>query len=142
MFIPITYTEAQIEELGTENLVYPFTDKDAVYDGKLHQYELTNAYFQERGRNLEVEIDGNEPDKVKNFLKYLRMKVYTRIYNHNKSTSTAKHFWKQCSLKVATCLTTATFQALQEWTSTQCKICRLMLCETKREIGTRTLSAC
>ena len=86
MFKPEIYTEAEIEELGTENLVYPFTDKDAIYDPKLHQYELTNAYFQERGRNLEVEIDGNEPDKVKNFLRYLRMKVYTRIYNHNKST--------------------------------------------------------
>ena len=86
MFKPEIYTEAQIEELGTENLVYPFTDKDAIYDPKLHQYELTSKYFQERGRNLEVEIDGNQPDKVQLFLTALRRKFYTKIYNTNKST--------------------------------------------------------
>jgi hypothetical protein len=47
---------------------------------------LTSKYFQERGRNLEIEISGNDPNKVKHFLKDLRRKVYSRIYNTNKST--------------------------------------------------------
>ena len=80
------YTESEIAELGEENLNYPYSDKDATYIGLNHQYELTSKYFQERGRNLEVEVTGNDPDKVKNFLKALRLKFYTKIYNTNKSS--------------------------------------------------------
>ena len=47
---------------------------------------MTSKYFQERGRNLEVEISGTNPDKVKQFLTALRRKFYSRIYNTNKST--------------------------------------------------------
>lgn len=80
------YTREQLEQLDEREIKFPFTDEDAVYIGRDHQYELTSKYFEERGRNLELEIDGNEPDKVKHFLRYLRMKVYNRIYTHNKST--------------------------------------------------------
>lgn len=80
------YTEEQLEELDESQLHFPFSDKDATYVGKDHQYELTSAYFEERGRNLQTEISGNEPDKVKNFLAYLRRKFYTKIYNTNKSS--------------------------------------------------------
>ena len=80
------YTKEQLEELDESQIHFPFSDDDAVYIGKTHQYELTSKYFQERGRNLEIEISGNSPDKVKLFLSQLRTKVYTRIYNTNKST--------------------------------------------------------
>lgn len=80
------YTEEQIENLNENELHYPYSDKWATYNGEFHQYELTSAYFQERGRNLEVEIDGTEPEKVKHFLTALRVKVYTYIYTHSKST--------------------------------------------------------
>lgn len=80
------YTEEQLEELTESEIHFPFSDKDATYVGLDHQYELTSKYFQERGRNLEVEIDGNQPDKVKLWLTALRRKFYTKIYNTNKST--------------------------------------------------------
>lgn len=80
------YTEEQLQELDESQVHFPFSDKDATYVGLDHQYELTSKYFQERGRNLEVEIDGNQPDKVQLFLTALRRKFYTKIYNTNKST--------------------------------------------------------
>lgn len=80
------YTESQLQSLQENQLKYPFSDKDATYDGVFHQYELTPKYFEERGRNLLEEVDGDAPDKVKHFLKFLRTKVYLYIYNHNKST--------------------------------------------------------
>lgn len=80
------YTEEQLEELSEKEITFPFSDKDATYVGLDHQYELTSKYFQERGRNLEVEVQGNQPDKVKLFLTTLRRKFYSKIYNTNKST--------------------------------------------------------
>ena len=78
-FVPQHYTEEQIELLGEDKITYPFNDKDATYIATDHQYELTSKYFQERGRNLEVEITGTQPDKVKKFLTDLRRKFYTKI---------------------------------------------------------------
>lgn len=86
------YTKEEIIELGDENLHYPYSDRDATYVGLDHQYELTSAYFQERGRNLEVEITGTQPDKVKLWLTALRRKFYTKIYNTNKSTRQQLNF--------------------------------------------------
>lgn len=86
------YTKEQIALLGVENIHYPFTDDDAKYVGLDHQYELTSKYFQERGRNLEIEITGNQPDKVKLWLTALRRKFYTKIYNTNKSTRQQLNF--------------------------------------------------
>lgn len=80
------YTREQLELLDEKEIHFPFSDDDAVYIGLDHQYELTSKYFQERGRNLETEISGNQPDKVKLFLTTLRRKFYSRIYNTNKST--------------------------------------------------------
>lgn len=80
------YTKAQLEQLDESQVHFPFSDDDATYVGKDHQYELTSQYFQERGRNLEIEVEGNEPDRVKHFLRAVRNKVYTGIYNNNKST--------------------------------------------------------
>ena len=80
------YTKEQIVLLGLDQIHYPFSDDDATYVGLDHQYELTSKYFQERGRNLEVEVEGNQPDKVKLWLTALRRKFYTKIYNTNKST--------------------------------------------------------
>lgn len=80
------YTKEQLALLSENEIHYPFSDDDATYDGLYHQYELTSKYFQERGRNLEIEISGNDPDKVKHFLSQLRRKFYSRIYTTNKST--------------------------------------------------------
>ena len=80
------YTKEDLRLLDESDIHFPFSDNDATYCGLEHQYELTDKYFQERGRNLEIEVEGNSPDKVKNFLKALRLKVYTYIYNHNKSS--------------------------------------------------------
>lgn len=80
------YTDEQLEILEEEDIHFPFSDKDATYIGKDHQYELTSKYFEERGRNLGLEISGNTSDKVKLFLAALRRKFYTKIYNTNKST--------------------------------------------------------
>lgn len=80
-----TYTKVDLETKKETELSFPFNDDDATYDGLTHQYTLTDKYFQERGRNLLVEVEGTDPEKVKHFLKYLSMKVYTFIYNHNKS---------------------------------------------------------
>lgn len=80
------YTQAQLELLDNDEIMYPYSDEYAVYLGKHHQYELTRAYFEERGHNLEVEIPGNNPEKIANFLRYLRIKFYNYIYSHNKST--------------------------------------------------------
>lgn len=80
------YTKSQLEILDESAIQFPFSDDDATYIGLDHQYELTSKYFQERGRNLQVELEGNDPEKVKHFLHYLRLKFYTRIYTHNKST--------------------------------------------------------
>lgn len=80
------YTREQLDLLDEREIKFPFSDDDATYVGKDHQYELTSKYFQERGRNLETEISGNNPDRVKVFLSALRRKFYSRIYNTNKST--------------------------------------------------------
>lgn len=81
-----TYTMEQLQQLDEDKVHFPFNDDDATYNGIYHQYELTEKYFMERGRNLQIEITGNEPDKVKHFLSYLRRKVYNKIYTTNKST--------------------------------------------------------
>ena len=91
-FVPQYYTEEQIELLGEDKITYPFNDKDATYIPTDNQYELTSKYFQERGRNLEAEITGTQPDKVKKFLTDLRRKFYTKIYNTNKSTRRQLNF--------------------------------------------------
>ena len=80
------YTKEDLMLLDEKEIHFPFSDDDAKYCGLEHQYELTSKYFQERGRNLEIEVEGTEPNKVKQFLKALRLKVYTYIYNHNKSS--------------------------------------------------------
>lgn len=80
------YTKEQLDLLDEKDIHFPFSDDDAVYIGQDHQYELTSKYFQERGRNLELEVTGTQPDKVKLFLTTLRRKFYSRIYNTNKST--------------------------------------------------------
>lgn len=86
------YTEEELLELDEQDIHFPFSDKDATYIGIDHQYELTSKYFEERGRNLELEISGNQPDKVKLFLSALRRKFYSRIYNTNKSTREQLNF--------------------------------------------------
>lgn len=86
------YTEEELLELDEQDIHFPFSDKDATYIGIDHQYELTSKYFEERGRNLELEITGNQPDKVKLFLSTLRRKFYSRIYNTNKSTREQLNF--------------------------------------------------
>jgi hypothetical protein len=85
-YIAPYYSKEDLELLDEEELHFPFSDDDATYIGRDHQYELTSQYFQERGRNLEIEIEGDQPDKVKLFLAQLRRKFYSRIYNTNKST--------------------------------------------------------
>ena len=81
-----TYTKEQLAQLDESQISFPFNDDDATYRGLEHQYELTDKYFAERGVNLQTEIEGNNPDKVKHFLADLRRKVYTYIYTHNKSS--------------------------------------------------------
>lgn len=81
-----TYTQEELLSLEEKDIHFPFNDNDATYNGLYHQYELTAQYFLERGRNLEVEIEGNSPDKVKHFLAYLRTKFYNKIYTTNKSS--------------------------------------------------------
>lgn len=76
------YTPSMIEELDESAMHFPFSDEGARYIGVDHQYELTSKYFEERGRNLEKEVDGNAPDKVAHFLRDLRLKVYTWVYAH------------------------------------------------------------
>lgn len=83
---PKTYTRDELEELEEREIVFPFCDEDATYNGKTHQYTLTAGYFYERGRNLELEVEGTDPEKVKHFLQYLTRKVYNYIYIHSKST--------------------------------------------------------
>ena len=85
-YIAPYYSKEDLELLDEEELHFPFSDDDATYIGRDHQYELTSQYFQERGRNLEIEVEGDQPDKVKLFLAQLRRKFYSRIYNTNKST--------------------------------------------------------
>lgn len=80
------YTKEQLRLLDENQIQFPFSDDDATYVGIDHQYELTSKYFQERGRNLEIEIQGTQPDKVKLWLTALRRKFYTKIYNTNKSS--------------------------------------------------------
>lgn len=80
-----TYTQQDLIELKESEIQFPFNDNDATYNGFTHQYSLTDKYFIERGRNLLEEIDSNDPEKVKHFLQYLTMKVYTYIYTHNKT---------------------------------------------------------
>lgn len=86
IYVAPTYTKFQLENLDDSQVSFPFSDEDATYNGLSHRYALTDKYFQERGRNLQLEIDGSSPDKVNNFLSYLSMKVYNYIYNNSKST--------------------------------------------------------
>ena len=80
------YTKEQLALLDERDIHFPFSDDDATYVGLEHQYELTSKYFEERGRNLQIEISGNNADKVQLFLTALRRKFYARIYTTNKST--------------------------------------------------------
>lgn len=86
------YTESALELMEEDEIHFPFSDKDAVYVGIDHQYELTSKYFQERNRNLEVELDGTDPEKVKHFLRALRIKFYFYIYTHSKSNARQLNF--------------------------------------------------
>lgn len=86
------YTDSMLEQLSEEEISFPFSDKDATYIGLSHQYELTPKYFEQRGRNLNLEVEGTDPEKVKHFLTSLRQKVYLYIYTHNKSTRQQLNF--------------------------------------------------
>lgn len=86
------YTQEELEQLEEKDIHFPFSDKDATYIGLSHQYELTSQYFQERGINLEVEVEGNLPNKVALFLTDLRRKVYSYIYTHSKSNKTQLNY--------------------------------------------------
>lgn len=77
------YTRTQLAEIDKNAIHFPFSDENAIYIGEDHQYELTAKYFEQRGRNLLVEIDGNDPEKVSHFLRALRLKFYTYIYTHS-----------------------------------------------------------
>ena len=70
------YTKEQLAQLDETAIHFPFSDDDATYIGLDHQYELTSKYFQERGRNLEIEISGTSTDRVKQFISALRRKFY------------------------------------------------------------------
>lgn len=87
IFQATTYTETQIEELEEEEMSFPYNDKYARYLGKYHQYEPTEALFNEHGidirKKLEQDTNGNS---VANFLAYVRFKFYLYVYSHNKST--------------------------------------------------------
>ena len=86
MYQAPTYTKAQLAQMDASQIQYPYSDEGATYDGLHHQYQLTRQYFEERGVNLLTKIEGSNPDKIANFLNELRVKVYTTIYNQNKST--------------------------------------------------------
>lgn len=85
-YTPNEYTQAQLELLDNDEVVYPYSDEYAIYLGKKHQYELTRKYFEERGINLEKEESlGTGANRVQIFLTYLRIKFYNYMYSHSKS---------------------------------------------------------
>lgn len=86
------YTQTQLDGMTEKEVHFPFSDDDAVYIGRDHQYELTAKYFTQRGVNLSIELEGNDPEKVKHFLRDLRMKVYLYIYTHSKSPRVVLNF--------------------------------------------------
>lgn len=92
-FQAITYTQTQIEELSEEEMVYPYNDKYATYVGKYHQYEPTEALFNERGINIKRELEQKaNGTSVKEFLSYVRFKFYLYVYSHNKSPRHVMNF--------------------------------------------------
>ena len=86
MFTAPTYTQAQLSLLNANEIPYPYSDEFMVYDSLKHQYRLTRKAFEEIGRDLQVELQGNAPDKINNFLHAVQMKVYTKIYASGRST--------------------------------------------------------
>ena len=86
MFQAPIYTKEQLTQLNENEIQYPYSDEYMVYDGLKHQYQLTRKAFEEDGINLMEKIEGATPDKINAFLHALRVKVYTTIYNRNKST--------------------------------------------------------
>ena len=87
-----TYTQSMLAQMDESQISYPYNDEYATYNGLHHQYQLTRKYFEERGVNLAEKLDGNNPDKINNFLNELRIKVYTTIYNRNKSSHNQINF--------------------------------------------------
>lgn len=85
-YVAPKYSKEQLELLDESEVSFPFSDDDAVYIGIDHQYQLTAKYFAENGYILEKELEGNNTDRVEQFLKYLRKKFYAYIYSHSKST--------------------------------------------------------
>lgn len=84
-YIPAVYTQSQLALLNEEDIVFPYSDEYMVYLGDKHQYQLTRKAFEEMGYNLEVKLPGSNPDKINNFLKGLRVKVYNHIYGNSKT---------------------------------------------------------
>lgn len=80
-----TYSQFDLMQLDEKDIHFPYSDEEATYDGVKHQYKLTRKYFEKRGHNLEVEVEGTSPTRVDEFLDYLQIKVYNRIYLHSKS---------------------------------------------------------
>ena len=81
-----TYTQSTLEQLSDSEISYPYSDEYMTYDGLRHQYRLTRKLFEEHGRNLMVEVPGNNSDKIVNFLNAVQLKVYSHIYMTNRST--------------------------------------------------------
>lgn len=92
MFNAPSFTQAQLSLLRPNEIPYPYNDEEMVYDEVKHQYRLTRKCFEERGRNLQVEIQGNDPDKINAFLHAVQLKVYTHIYSTNRSTRNQLNF--------------------------------------------------
>lgn len=86
------YSDFELEQLDEKDIKFPYSDKEAIYDGKRHQYRLTREYFESRGHNLDVEIEGDDVNKVERFLNYLSLKVYNRVYLHSKTPREALNY--------------------------------------------------
>lgn len=75
-FKAIKYTDAQLENLEVEDLVFPYSDSELEYDGLTHTYVPTIKAFNKRGCNIVEELKERGISDVGSFMKQVSFKFY------------------------------------------------------------------
>lgn len=77
-----TYTSNDIDNLELEQIKFPYNDSEMIYNGRTHEYEITEKAFLNRGIDIRAEVSRNGIEDLNGFLKRVSKKFYLYAYKH------------------------------------------------------------
>lgn len=70
------YTDTQVLELEVEDMVFPYSDSQMIYDGLSHTYIPTEKAFTSRKIDIRAELKERNIQDVEAFMKHVSEKFY------------------------------------------------------------------